>query len=71
MKHTAVQWLVNNLPTDFQIDLIRRDMLKIALEMEKEQMKHAYHDDRPSLSYFESGEAFEEYYKEIYEAQEN
>lgn len=42
MKQTAVQWLVNNLPTDFQIDLIRRDILKIALEMEKEQIENAY-----------------------------
>ena len=73
-KQTAIEWLEENLifePWDeehFKHNIKCWDKAK---EMEKEQMKHAYHDDRPSLSYFESGKAFEEYYKEKYETQTN
>jgi hypothetical protein len=66
MKQTAVQWLIESIT----LGLSEKGMITAfdkAIEMEKEQMKHAYHDDRPSLSYFESGKAFEEYYNENYE----
>jgi hypothetical protein len=40
---------------------------KQLLEMEKEQLKLAYHEDRPFLLGYETGEFFEEHYKENYE----
>ena len=70
MKQTAVQWLIETITLGLSEKGMKTAFDK-ALEMEKEQMKHAYHDDRPSLSYFESGEAFEQYYKETYETQTN
>ena len=71
IKQTAVQFVVNELEKLTGLNLKDEPIIEQALQMEKEQMKHAYHDDRPSLSYFESGEAFEEYYNEIYETQTN
>jgi hypothetical protein len=69
MKQTAVQFVVNELEKLTGLNLKDEPIIEKALEMEKEQMNHCYHDDRPSLSYFESGEAFEEYYNENYETQ--
>jgi len=67
-EQTAVEWLVEYCERENWS--MPNHIIDIAKEMEKEQMKNAYHDDRPSLSYFESGKAFEEYYNENYEAQE-
>jgi hypothetical protein len=71
MKQTAVQWLVNeyfggieNCTPDFRYHINK------AIEMEKEQMMDAYHEDRPFLCGYETGEFFEQYYKETYETQE-
>ena len=73
MKLTAVEYFfrelenVNGYSAFYTNNYQHIDALyNEAKQMGKEQMKHAYHDDRPSLSYFESGEAFEEYYNENY-----
>jgi hypothetical protein len=42
------------------------DMAKSMLEKEKEVIKDAFHADRPSLSCYEDGRAFEEYYNETF-----
>ncbi len=69
-KMTAVQWLINELKTgDFDNAPISvmLGIIEKALEMEKEQMRLAYHEDRPLLLGYETGEFFEEHYKENYE----
>ena len=66
-NHTAVQWLVEQY-------LKRKGFLKTsdiekALEMEKEQMKDAYHEDRPFLWGYETGEFFEQYYNTTFKSE--
>lgn len=67
MKQTAVEWLIEYC--DKEVGYIPIEIINKAKRMEKEQMKHAYHDDRPSLSYFESGKAFEQYYNETFKSE--
>lgn len=65
-KKTAVQWFYEQiLLTPLDIRSINK-CLEQALEMEKEQMKDAYHEDRPFLWGYETGEFFEQYYNETY-----
>ena len=73
MKQTAVEWLYNNLKSHFEHD---GDLLEIvqmsfeqAKEMEKKQMKKAYHHDRPNLLCYEKGTAFKEYYNETFKSE--
>ena len=73
MKQTAVQFLKYEMNQMFLTGTLSPIKMKYiiqqALEMEKEQMKLAYHEDRPFLLGYETGEFFEEHYKENYEAQ--
>ena len=68
MKQTAVQWLIQTITLGISEKGMKSAFEK-ALEMEKEQLKLAYHEDRPFLLGYETGEFFEEHYKENYEAQ--
>jgi|APGre2960657404_1045060.scaffolds.fasta_scaffold114568_1 hypothetical protein len=68
MKQTAVQWLIESITLGLSEKGMKTAFNK-ALEMEKEQMMDAYHEDRPFLWGYETGEFFEQYYKENYEAQ--
>lgn len=78
MKQTAVQWFFNQLESikDYE-NLYTRNYMEIdalfneAKRIEKEQLKLAYHEDRPFLLGYETGEFFEEHYKENYEAQKD
>jgi predicted secreted protein len=79
MKHTAVEWLVNeikfarNLCDDPSAEMDIWHTLDVliakgeeAKAMEKEQMMYAYNSDRDLLSCYDDGSAFNEYYNETY-----
>ena len=51
---------------DFVRDAIEQDYL----EKEKESLSTAFHTDRPSLSIYENGSAFEEWYNETFNTEE-
>lgn len=63
MKHTAVDWLIEEYINGAVINI---QIMKKALEMEKEQIMDAYNSDRPNLCAFTEGTAFKEYYKKTY-----
>lgn len=71
-KYTPVQKLraklMDILPTtiDYNTQIALSNAFNDAEEDEKEQMKIAYEDERPLLSHYEDGSAFEAYYKENY-----
>lgn len=69
MKQTAVLFLYEFVQlqlTDEQQAQFE-GLFQQAFKMEKEQMKLAYHEDRPFLLGYETGEFFEEHYQENYE----
>ena len=69
-KQTAVDWLFQELLDRPKDKMVWYYILEKAKQMEKEQIKDAFTD----LNYytpFDSDVAFEEYYKEKYEEDEN
>jgi hypothetical protein len=66
---TAVEWLESEfVKLEHKIG-VHNEMYKLieqSKEMEKEQIKNAFHQDRDSLSHYEDGSAFEEYYNETF-----
>ena len=68
MKQTAVQWLIESITLGLSEKGMKIAFDK-ALEMEKEQMKLAYQEDRPFLRGYETDQYFEQHYKENYETQ--
>lgn len=70
MKQTAVEWLIEQLENHNGVTRSGFEKcIQQAKEMEKEQMNNAYNDDRPSLTIYESNEAFEQYYNETYKSE--
>lgn len=66
MKQTAVQFVVNKLEKLTGLNLKDEPIINQALKMEKEQIENAF-----DYGQFDLGMESKEYYKEIYEAQEN
>jgi hypothetical protein len=57
---TAIEWLVEKTFSDFGKSVLRQE-IKMALELEKQQIINAH------VSGYNSGETGEEYYNEIYD----
>jgi phage terminase Nu1 subunit (DNA packaging protein) len=69
MKQTAVEWLMDNIPTRFKnalLDMCKAEIDK-AKEMEKEQIVNAYND----CEWTGDHEDGEQYYKEIFKQYES
>ena len=64
-KQTAVDWLVNNLPTDFKIELIKRNIFQLAKKREKQQVINAFNDGYRS-GHFDDGKLGSKYYQEYF-----
>jgi hypothetical protein len=63
---TAVEWIVEQFNSEEFIYRDRTNIIQQAKEMEKQQVNNAFHQDRDSLSHYEDGSAFEEYYNETF-----
>jgi hypothetical protein len=66
MKQTAVEWLESNIGYWEKGKDMYKEFFDKAKEMEKKQINNAFHQDRDSLSHYEDGSAFEEYYNETF-----
>jgi acyl-CoA reductase-like NAD-dependent aldehyde dehydrogenase len=71
MKQTAVEWLLEQLPTIDKYDPYYADIINQAKKMEKEQMKSACirteYEDKAWQKLMEK--QFEQYYNETYKQQ--
>jgi hypothetical protein len=63
---TAVEWIVEQFNSEEFVYRDRTNIIQQAKEMEKQQVNNAFHQDRDSLSHYEDGSAFEEYYNETF-----
>ena len=62
---TAVEWLLEQFE-EWNSPRKWKEIIEQVKEMEKEQINNAFHQDRDSLSHYEDGSAFEDYYKETF-----
>ena len=70
-KQTAVEWLVNVVQSCISPNYIPKEIVKQAIEMEKEQMKDSFIVALNIVGYTilstsTINESFEDYYNEIY-----
>ncbi len=65
MKQTAVEWLVEQMPTAFKNLTINKKIIQQAKEMEKKQIMEAHIESGARLEDI-SIEAAENYYKKTY-----
>ena len=72
MKQTAVEWLIEQLPTIDKYDPYYADIINQAKEMEKEQMKRACirteYEDKAWQKLMEK--QFEQYYNETFKSEQ-
>ena len=69
-KQTAVEWLVEQLKSRFDIDIERLSVTDQAKAMEKEQIKFAYNDGADAIV-ANKYKAMEDYYNELYQSSQD
>jgi hypothetical protein len=65
MKQTAVEWLMDKLPTIDKYDPYYEDIIQQALAMEKEHLMMAFNDGRVNAG-LKLNRTSEQYYNETY-----
>jgi hypothetical protein len=75
MKQTAVEWLIENSHIIPKNELNKRELIKQAKEMEKEQISKAYEQGsedgywHPENGYSNEFESAEQYYNETFKSE--